>query len=52
MFFTVKIHPLTLTLPLGGEGMIFMSGGDQIQVMMVCDSKGRRGGARAHENTP
>ena len=23
--------------------MIFMSGGDQIAVMMVCDSKGRRG---------
>jgi hypothetical protein len=27
----VKIHP-----PLGGEGMIFMSGGDQIPVMIVC----------------
>jgi hypothetical protein len=30
--------------------MIFMSGGDQIPVMMVCDSKGI--GARVHENTP
>jgi cyanophycinase-like exopeptidase len=28
---------LTLSPPLGGEGMIFMSGGDQIPVMMVCD---------------
>jgi hypothetical protein len=40
LFFTVKIqppHPDPLP-PLGGEGMIFMSGGDQIQVMMVCDS--------------
>jgi len=38
--FTVKIHPPhpDALPPLGGEGMIFMSGGDQIPVMMVCDS--------------
>jgi hypothetical protein len=37
--FTVKIHPLhpDPLPPLGGEGMIFMSGGDQIPVMIVCD---------------
>jgi hypothetical protein len=69
LFFTVKIHPPhpDPLPPLGGEGMIFMSGGDQIPVMMVCDrnsgvrpfsrawpapATARRGGARAHENTP
>jgi hypothetical protein len=40
LFFTVKIHPPHPgpLPPLGGEGIIFMSGGDQIPVMMVCDS--------------
>jgi hypothetical protein len=40
LFFTVKIHPPhpDPLPPLGGEGMIFMIGGDQIPVMMVCDS--------------
>jgi hypothetical protein len=69
LFFTVKIHPPhpDPLPPLGGEGMIFMSGGDQIPVMMVCDrnsgvrpfsrawpapATARGGGARAHENTP
>jgi hypothetical protein len=35
--FTVKIHPPhpDPLPPPGGEGMIFMSGGDQIPVMMV-----------------
>jgi hypothetical protein len=64
LFFTVKIHPPhpDPLPPPGGEGMIFMSGGDQISVMMVCDrpfsrawpasTTARGGGARAHENTP
>jgi len=69
LFFTVKIHPLhpDPLPPLGGEGMIFMSGGDQIPVMMVCDSnsgvrlfsrawpdptRARGRAARAHENIP